>query len=98
MSVPPESSELSAGHLGLARAAHEREDRAHRHLGLRLHQDLLDDPVLPDLDLDRALVGLDDGHDVAAHHAVARLHLPLDEGARLHVGAQGRHAEFSHGP
>ena len=48
-----------------------------------------------DLDIDDALVGLDERHDVAALHGVAGLHLPRDERAGLHVRPERRHAEFT---
>jgi hypothetical protein len=61
-----------------------------------LHQDLIDDAGLEDLDLNRALLRLDHGDHVAAPHLLARLLQPFHQGAGLHVGAKGRHDEVAH--
>ena len=47
-------------------------------------------------DLDGALLGLDDGNDIAARQIVAGLLKPLDKRSFLHIGAKGRHAEIHH--
>ena len=49
------------------------------------------------LDLDQSLLRLDLGDDVAALEPVARLLAPGDERPGLHVGAEDRHDEVSHG-
>ena len=54
-------------------------------------------PVFEDFDLDRALLSFNHGDDVATLHAVSRLDHPLDERARIHIGAERRHAKFGHG-
>lgn len=45
------------------------------------------------LDVDRALVGLDHGDDITSVDDVVRPHVPLDDGAGVHVGAERRHGE-----
>ena len=50
------------------------------------------------LDFDDALFGFDQRHHVTAPDGVARLYPPIDQSAGLHIGAQRRHAEFTHGP
>ena len=74
-----------------------RQRRPDRHLAVELDQDLLDLAGLEDFDFDRALLRLDHGDDVAALDPIARLDQPLDQRARLHVGAERGHAEFDHG-
>ena len=54
----------------------------------------LDRARLEDLDLDRPLLRLHHGDDVAALDRIARLDQPLDERSRFHVGAQRGHAEL----
>ena len=75
-----------------------REHGAHRHGRALGHDQLANDAVLPDLDLDDALLRLDLRNDLAALDRVARLDAPLDQRARLHVRAQRGHREISHGP
>ena len=53
-----------------------------------LNQQLLDDAVLPDLDLDDAFLGLHVGDDVTPVNHVAGLHEPLHDRALIHVGAE----------
>ena len=83
--------------LGFELGSNPRERRADRHLGVEIDQDLLDLAGLEDLDLDGALLRLDHGDDVAALDPIAGLDQPLDQRARLHVGAEGGHAELDHG-
>ena len=52
--------------------------------------------VFEHLDLDRGLCGVDLGDDLAAVDLVAGLHVPLEQGALLHVRAEGGHAEVTH--
>jgi hypothetical protein len=59
--------------------------------------DLLDDSGIKNFDLDRGLFRIDNGDDVSPLDRVAGLDQPLEDGAGLHVGTQGRHAKFSHG-
>ena len=54
-------------------------------------QELLDDAVVPDLDVDVGLLGFDDGHQVAAMDGVAGGHPPFDDATLVHVGAERRH-------
>ena len=69
---------------------------ADRHLGADLDQHSLDLPGFEDFDLDRALLRLHHGDDIATLHAIAGLDHPFDKRARLHVGAERGHAEFRH--
>ncbi len=48
--------------------------------------------VVEDLDIDRPLLGLHHGNDVALGETLAGLLHPLDQGAGLHVCTQGGHA------
>ena len=76
----------AAGALGVQ----QRQHRTDRHVGAWRHDQLAHRRRREDLDVDDALVGLDQRHDVAALHAVAGLHVPLDERAGVHVGAERR--------
>ena len=58
--------------------------------------ELVHHAVLPDLHIHRRLRRLHHREDVAALHLVARLHLPLDELALVHVGAEGGQLELDH--
>ena len=51
-------------------------------------EELLDDTVVPDLDVDVGLLGLDQGDQVASMHRVAWRDPPLDHAALVHVGAE----------
>ena len=81
---------------GLPSSSHGRQHRAHRHSRPGLDQQLLQRPILENLDLDCALLGLDHGDDVAAMDLIAGFPQPFDQRARLHVGAQRRHGELAH--
>ncbi|MNZ53228.1 hypothetical protein D3C78_711000 [compost metagenome] len=74
------------------------DGRAHRHLVAGLDQQLEHPAFLPALDLHRRLGGVDHRDHLAAMHRIARCHLPLQQGAGIHVGAEGGHAEFDHRP
>ena len=63
----------------------------------RLRQQGFEPAGLEYFDFDGTLLGFDDGDDVAARHRIAGLLQPLDKCGCLHVGAQRRHAELSHG-
>ena len=52
------------------------------------HRKFGHDAGVEDLDLDRALLRLHHGHDIATLHVVAWLHQPFDQRAGLHVGAK----------
>ena len=58
-----------------------------------LHQNPVEHARLEDLD--RPLLGVDHGYDVAALHDVAWLLQPFDQGAGFHVGAERWHDEFA---
>ncbi len=53
-------------------------------------------PVFEDLDLDRPLLGLDDGDHLAALDRIAGMLQPLDERPGLHIRPQRGHAELAH--
>ena len=73
-----------------------REHFADRNLLADRHDDV-DDPALGEgLDLDGALLRLDDGDDAARSDRVARLDQPFDQRARFHIGAERRHFEVDH--
>jgi hypothetical protein len=80
----------------LSGRANQREQRSDRHFLTRFHDGSIDHAGVEDLDLDGALLGIDDRDDVAAGDRVARLLQPLDECAGFHVGAEGWHAELDH--
>jgi hypothetical protein len=62
-------------------AVEDREHGADRDLRALWHDEAVDRPALEDLDVDRALLRLDDGDDVAALDLISRLDQPLDERA-----------------
>ena len=53
-------------------------------------------PSVEYLEIDCALVGFNDGDDVAAVYAITRLDQPFDQRAGLHVGAERRHQKLIH--
>ncbi len=82
--------------MWLGALAKARQHGANRHLGSDRHDDLGNDAFVEDLDLDGALLGLDNGDDVALLDPLPGLDQPFDDGAGLHVGAERRHPEISH--
>ena len=83
--------------LGFLIRTDPRKRRADWHFGADLDQHLLNPTGFENFDLDRTLLRLDNGDDIASLHMVSRLDRPFDQSARLHVGAERGHAEFRHG-
>ena len=77
--------------VGLVDRAEPHQQRPDRNDTPGRHDDLVDDTVLPDLDVDVGLLGLDACDDLAPLHPVADLDEPLDDRALVHVGAERRH-------
>ena len=74
--------------LGLLIRTDPGKRRADGHFGADLDQHLLNPTGFENFDLDRTLLCLDNGDDIASLHMVSRLHRPFDQSARLHVGAE----------
>ncbi len=81
----------------LARLEQARDDRADRDGLAHVGGELPDRALLPDLDVDRRLARVDDRDDRALRDGVAGLHLPLEQRALVHFGAERGKPEFEHG-
>ena len=73
------------------------EQRPHRNFASLLHDHPLQHPILEDLHVDRALVGVDRRDDVAAMHGIPRVLVPLGQRSGDHIRAERRHPELTHG-
>jgi hypothetical protein len=87
---------LISGASGRHSEAPTGERNPDRHGVTEFDEDLLDLPGLEDFDLNGALLRFDHGDDVAALDPITRFHQPLYRRARLHIGAERRHAKLGH--
>jgi hypothetical protein len=76
--------------------ANHSQRRSHRRPGSWLDQDLFDYAILKDLDINRALICLYGGDNIASFDVIARFHPPVVNGTGLHVCAQAGHSKFGH--
>ena len=76
---------------GLVDRAEPHQQRPDRNNPAGRDDDLIDDALLPDLDVDVGLLGLDACDDLTTLHPVADLDEPLDDRPLVHVGTERRH-------